>query len=301
VLATLAIGLSVVFVAAFVRRHWQEVTRVPANIDAPALAAYLALTAAYFTYQGLVWWLMYRSHGHDIGPRRALALYLSAILLAYVPGKVAAAVGIAALARENQVPVPVSVYLFVRSQLMFLFLGVAAAAVISLFLPPDIPVPMSVRATSAIVIVVAIGIAIASRGLLRRGLTWVLRLARADAAIISVSRGVWLRDAVLLLASWFLHGTAFWWLVRACAPATVEPSWSLVTVTLIVSYVGAFLAVFVPAGLGVLEAELIFGLGRLLEPGAAVWVAVGHRLLSLAVVAVMFGVLTLTSRRPRGR
>jgi glycosyltransferase 2 family protein len=304
VFSVVAILVSLYFVGSFVQRHWEEVRRVPSGLDPLAVGIYLTGTGAYFLYQGLVWKMMYASHGYAIGTRRVLTMYLSAILLAYVPGKVGASLGVAAQARAALVPAPVSVYLFFRAQLLFLFAGLMASVTVSFFVPGDVWLPAPIRLGAAIAIVVVLAAAIVSRTAMQRGFAALIRLARLEGTIVPVGRAVWLRDLGLLYASWFLYGGAFWWLVKGCGGDVAAPlPFAQVSLVLTMSYLGAYLAVFVPAGLGILEATLIVGLDRFLEAGAAVWVAIGHRvltvLLSVALLLALLAVGRLTRRRTR--
>ncbi|MBZ0267871.1 lysylphosphatidylglycerol synthase domain-containing protein [bacterium] len=304
VLSVVAILASLYFVGAFVLRHWEEVRHVPTGLDPLAVGIYLAGTAAYFVYQGLLWKMMYASHGYPIATRRVLTMYVSAILLAYVPGKVGASLGVAAQARAALVPAPVSVYLFFRAQLLFLFAGVMAAVTASFFVPGDAWFPAPFRLGAALAIVAVLAATIASRTALQRGFAALIRLVRLEGTIVPVGRTVWLRDLGLLYASWFLYGGAFWWLVKGCGGDVAAPlPYAQVSLVLTMSYLGAYLAVFVPAGLGILEATLIVGLDRFLEAGAAVWVAIGHRiltvLLSVFLLLALLAVGKLSRRRAR--
>jgi hypothetical protein len=124
------------------------------------------------------------------------------------------------------------------------------------------------------------------------------RIAGSEGDNPILSRGFGLRWTTLYVLNWSLYAVAFWLLflgLEGWAPFLyVGPAFAA-------AYVGGYLALFAPAGLGVREGLLAAFLAPVLRPEAALAVAVAARIWATAVEVIPAALLAPRVLGGRGR
>ncbi|MEJ2539344.1 MAG: lysylphosphatidylglycerol synthase domain-containing protein, partial [Gemmatimonadota bacterium] len=257
----------------------------------PLLGSVLVLASGYLVSASL-WGRLVRELG---GPRLELGtsvpLFMVANLGRYVPGKVIQIAGLTWLARRRGVPAPVAAGAAILGQGVAL-LGATILGLAAFFSPALDPAYRLwgwsglVGATTFVVLTSLPGPA----ARLERG--W-FRLAGGTpppSETDPVSRaGFGLRWTTLYVLNWSLYAVAFWLLylgLAGWAPFLyVGPAFAA-------AYVGGYLALFAPAGLGVREGLLAAFLAPVLEPEGALALAVVARIWATAVEVIPAGLMT---------
>jgi hypothetical protein len=265
----------------------------------PLTGSVVALGLGYGVSASL-WGRMVRELGGPALPRRTtVPLFLVANLGRYVPGKVLQIAGLTWLARTQGVPAPVAAGAAVLGQGVAL-LGatiVGLAAFFSPALDPGLRLWGWLGLGAVGLFLLGSGIpAVAER--IRSA--W-FRLAGSDPPAPSTGPGTGrafgVRWTALYTLNWSLYATAFWLLFLGLVGwqpfLFVGPAFAA-------AYVGGYLALFAPAGLGVREGLLAAFLAPVLEPQAALALALAARLWTTVVEVVPAGLLARRVLRPRG-
>ncbi len=247
----------------------------------PLAGSVVVLTAGYVVSAAL-WGRMVRELGGPaLAMRVTVPLFLVANIGRYVPGKVLQIAGLTWLARGRGVPAPVAAGAAVLGQGVAL-LGATLLGLGAFFSPaldPGIRIWGWLGLAAVGIFLVLTTVPGAARRL--EGL-W-FRIAGSDGEGPTLSRGFGLRWTTLYVLNWSLYAAAFWLFflgLEGWAPFLyVGPAFAA-------AYVGGYLALFAPAGLGVREGLLAAFLAPVLRPEAALAVAVAARIWATAVEVI---------------
>lgn len=285
------------FLGGYVARHWSEVAGHPWRIDGSRLA--LATACVLVAYSGfvLVWRRTLHSLGGRLSIRDAHRIWYIANLGRYVPGKVLQLAGTAYLARAKGVSPVLSVSASLIAQALLLVAGLAVAAAAL----PELGAGAGLGVSWPVGLGIAAGLALF---VLTPALDAAYRLALRLIGRSEYYEALPFREKLLLLladlATWIVLGVGFWLFVRAVAPVGVDALLPLIGICA-AGYVGGYLAVFVPGGLGVREGLYALMLGTFVTPSVAVAIAVLARLWltasELVPLALLVGRYGLTDLR----
>ena len=290
--------LVLAFLGLYLARNWSDVAAHPWRIDWWRLAlATLCVLAAYSGFV-LTWRRILGHLGGRLSVRDAHRIWYLGNLGRYVPGKVLQLAGTAYLARAKGVSPVLTVSASLTSQVFVLVAGLLVAAA-------TLPELGAVTATD-LTVLWSVGLAVATLLVLivlspildviyRMGLRLVGKSAY-HASIPVAERVVLL--AVSLLA-WCALGTGFWLFVGSVAPLEADALIPMIGISA-AGYVGGYLAVFVPGGLGVREGLYALQLAAYVPPPMAVAIAILCRLwltacelLPVSLLAGRYGIADL--------
>lgn len=257
----------------------------------PLVGSVVALGAGYVLSAAL-WGKMVRELG---GPRLRLGvtvpLFLVANLGRYIPGKLFQIAGLTFLARERGVPGTAAAGAAILGQGVAL-LGatlVGISALLSPALPGEIRIWGVVGVMAVWAFVLATSLPGAVTRLERLWFGFIRRFHRNDEATPEpggepvLQRRFGLRWTLWYAMNWGLYATAFWLLYIGLVEwrpfLFVAPAFAA-------AYVGGYIALFAPAGLGVREALLVVFLAPVLEAEPALALAVMARLWTTAVEVI---------------
>ena len=250
---------------------WQAVTTLNPDRWRPDplwLAASLGMLGTAYLASGGLWGRMVQELGGPrLGVRKATAIYMTANLGRYIPGKIWQLVGLAVLARDAAVPPSLAAGAAVLGQVTALA-GASLVGSVALLGVPMGPGPILAGGWTLLVLLVA-GVP----SIFTRVLTFAARLAGTEAPLQRAPDPLFgVRWVLLYSFNWVLYAAAFWALARSFSlpggPVAVGSSFAA-------AYVLGYLALFAPAGIGVREGFLVAFLGPI----------VGSRAVGLAVVA----------------
>jgi len=258
------------------------------------LLSVLALVAGY-GMSAVLWGRMVRElGGPSIPAPRAARLFLVANLGRYVPGKVLQLAGLTVLAAREGVRPATAAVAAVLGQGVAL-LGATLVGLGAFFAPGSTVRMWGWIGLAAVGLFLTLGTLPDARRLLA-GL-WS-RFTRGDGSAVPPALAdptfAW-RWTLLYTLNWGLYATGFWLLFIGLAGwATFLQAGAAFAA----AYVGGYLAIFAPAGIGVREALLTVFLAPLVTPDRALALAVVARLWTTAVEVVP--ALALTPRTLAG-
>jgi uncharacterized membrane protein YbhN (UPF0104 family) len=273
-LERIAGALVVLFLAVYLARNWSEVTAHPWRIDWTRMVLATAGVLVAYSAFVLCWRRILGHLGGRLSVRDAHRVWYIGNLARYVPGKVLQLAGTAYLARAKGVSPVLTVSASLTSQLFVLAAGLVIAATTL----PD------VAAAAGREEVRPIGFAVAALLLLFL-LTPALDLAYR-LVLRAIGRGEYhqrvpIGERIVLLAAnlaaWLAFGVGFWLFVRAVAPIGADTLVPMIGISA-AGYVGGYLAVFVPGGLGVREGLYALLLAAYVPPTMALTIAIACRL-----------------------
>ena len=263
------------FLALYLIRNWSEVTAHPWTIDWSRLAlATLCVLVAYSAFV-LSWRRILLHLGGRLTVRDAHRVWYIGNLARYVPGKVLQLAGTAYLARAKGVSPVLTVSASLTSQVFVLVAGLVVAAA---------TLPELAAGAAQLEALWPVGLGLAAVLLLvvlTPALDLVYRLALRALGRSEYHETVPLGEKVVLLVAnlfaWAAFGTGFWLFVRAVAPIEADALVPMIGISA-AGYVGGYLAVFVPGGLGVREGLYALLLAAYVPPSMAVAIAIFCRL-----------------------
>lgn len=248
--------LIVVFVIRYVARNWAEVRAADLawDLSPPLALAGMAIVWVAFALLAEAWRRMVEAWGFALSWRDGAGIWLLSSMAKYVPGKVWALAGMAAMAERRGIPAWCAAGSAVVLQLVSIGSGALVVAASGLAAGGGIPGPLALVGVAAgllVIILLALWPPLARRAV----------AAVAPAADLShVPRaGTVGFGAMANGLAWVGYGLAFWLFSRACLPQA--PIGLLeATGAYTASYVAGVLAPFAPGGLGVREGVLVLAL-----------------------------------------
>lgn len=230
-------------------------------------------------FAALLWATLLRALAPAAEPRRQLSLWFLSQFGKYVPGNIA---GLAIRALHAGVRFELVATTF----LVEAALHAVAAAILGLALFPQMLGLTRWAAVAPALLAIVVFLLRRRSLVLLNGL--LVRMKRAPAGAIEVSRTASLLAALLLSVYWLVVVSSFWLL---CLGLGFDIAWSRAAPLFALAWCAGFLAIPVPAGLGVREAVLVAGLTPVLGAGPALLLAGASRAWStlLDVTTSLFG------------
>jgi hypothetical protein len=270
-------GLVVVaFLALYLARNWSEVAVHPWRIDWLRLG--LATVCVLAAYSGFVLtWRRILGHlGGRLSVRDAHRIWYLGNLGRYVPGKVLQLAGTAYLARAKGVSPVLTVSASLTAQVFVLVAGLLIAAATLPEVGAATTTDLSVLWTVGLA-VAALLVVIVLSPILDTIYRFALRLIGKSEYHASIPVGERIVLLAVSLFAWGALGTGFWLFVGAVAPLEADAVIPMIGISA-AGYVGGYLAVFVPGGLGVREGLYALLLAAYVPPPMAVAIAILCRL-----------------------
>lgn len=284
------IALVAVFAAVAIQQRWSQVRSGFLRLDVAHVA--LATTCALLSLVPalLAWRELLAGLGSRLPLRAAAKVFFVGQLGKYLPGSVWPVLAQMELARAHRVPRPQTA----AAGLVAIGTGVVGALLVA-----GACLPFAVRSEQAQVLLLlglGVSLVLASPAVLNALVRIGLRVLRRPALATRLTLRTIAAAVMLSALSWVLQGLAADVLARALG----GHGWRLLALaigaTASASALG-ILVVIAPAGLGVRDPALVAALSSVLEPGAALVVAIGVRLLlSLADLGVGFAAGLLGGR-----
>lgn len=273
VIAQIVFGvLAIGFLVWEIVQNWAGVAKALASMN-PALvvlAAVLILVGLYVNM--LSWRSVVAALGVRLSRTQAATVFFTSQLGKYIPGGIWPVVASARLGQAFGLSAILSVVSMTVALLMSLTVG-SVFAVGALFL---IPAVASTYAYLPITLIV-IGIVVLSPPILNRLIRLGLRVLRRSGQIGALATKPFTEGIGWSLLSWLCFGLALVSLIAATG--SVSPHTFVGGISgYALSWVAGFVAVFVPAGVGVREGVLVLVLSGTLAGSTVLGIAVVHRL-----------------------
>lgn len=297
-IAAVAIIIAAIyFIGDLLGEQWVLIKKGPETVVWGRLFAGLLIFELYWVYQVFFMRHVMSNMGSQLSIMQAFYMYFTSNLLAYIPGKVANFIGMAALAKRISVSkthtvttvMLLQVYSLVSGTFLIAFLSIAADEKIGMLLP-DKWIPL-------LTVVAIAGIISVSPFVLGPLFHALRRVTGREIREINLTFSDHLLHVGRFSLSWLILGTAMWFIVSSFGPYPLGAV-SLMSVTVVIAagYLMGLLAVIVPAGFGVAELGFVYGFMKLYEPAQAVWGAASFRLTALTTTLISFLVVLCVSR-----
>ena len=279
VLAVLVAAAALAFCANAIVEAWPEVRRSIVNANVAWLVAAFAASAVAMSWLGLLWWRCLRLFGVHVRPMPPLAWHFGGELGKYLPGGIWAVLGRGELARSSAGISRGTAY--ATTLIAYASMTVAAAVVCGVLAPAAAARGGGLGWGWALLALVPVGIVAAHPAVLGRVLGVARRISLGR---IDLEAPPW--RAMLRLIAW---ATLTWLLIGAAATMVtkaldLDQQPARVAFASVAAWMIGFLAVPVPAGVGVREVVFVVLCG--LQTGPATAVAVIARALLLVVDGV---------------
>jgi glycosyltransferase 2 family protein len=279
--SVILIAVVFLFVGRSLNRNFRDIDWKAIKISQVGLGMALACLCCQRLFTGLICNTLLTSFGCGIGCQRSLGIIWSAAMGRYVPMKMAAIMGAALLLVRAGVRLPIALAtLFLSTALTILIALIMAAPMLAL---PAVRTELPWAWIPAAAIVIG-GLACLHPQAFVALCNGVLRLLRRPPLPSGMALRPFLAAVAFIAMRCLFLGMAVWLTTRAFMPIALDRFPIILGAALLAS-VGGFLAVFVPAGLGVQEWVYLLTLRSVLGPNVAL-LAVVFRLLQVATDAI---------------
>jgi hypothetical protein len=302
--AGLALGLALLLWEVW--RSYQAVQRYGFRLICPAcLGASLALSLVLQLVQMLAWLQIMRYLGYPLPLGRALAGYMLSFLPRYIPGSVWGYLGRSEwLAESYNIGYAASM---TGSLLEALALIITGLCIAGLSIVRNAAGARSLLGAAGVAVLLWFTLGFLPGGALRL-IHWIAprlksstrwEALRSQSPPSGASRA-WYQAIVLYLGLWAIYGGVIFLIARAVVPLPAG-RWLEAAFSISLSWIAGFVALFVPAGVGVRELALANLLARstgiFLWQG--IWIAVISRLIAIFAELIWVGIGVLLYARQR--
>ncbi len=263
IIGYLIFGLALFYIFEQIKNNWEMLENGSSYFNIKFFILYLISLQIYFFYQINLWKLILKSLGTNINFLTSCYFYYSNNLLAYTPGKIANALGMASVANKYKISISNTITTLFLFQIYSLISG---TFLISLFsLSSNKKIIESLNLNNLWILFIA--------SLL--GLTFIYPSFR-DFTIINFKKitgkkiknpNISFRNSIfqiiLYAIGWLINCLSITFLIKALTFNNEVILYPLVVLIFIASYLTGLLAFVVPAGFGILEAGFIYGFGMI--------------------------------------
>ncbi len=294
------IGLVFYFVGKNLWRCFQAIDFATVALNWWALAAGFAGLCAIRLLGSVILNLLLQAFQNPISYARGAAIICASSMGRYVPGKMAAIAGAVGLLVNSGVRMRVAVAALFLSTALTIVLN-SIVAIVALGLAAPVSLMPALRQNAAWLwlpaAIIAAGGAVCLHPRLFIALSnAILRLLRRPPLPAELNAAPFMAAVASIAARTACLGLSFWFASRAVMPIGID-QFPLILGAAALASVSGFLAVFVPAGLGVQEGIYLLVLTQTLGPRVGL-VAVVFRLLQVLTDAVMGVIGLILLRRP---
>jgi len=244
-----------------VSKHWQEIKEHDWSIDyILVIISVLVALLALFVFS-IIWRLIIRGFGHDIGCSKAFRIFYLSNLGRYIPGKIWQLFGILYLTAKEKIPPETAGASFVLTQ-MFAIPASFLVFIVSAQLEPRILVDRvallgdnTAYLFAAVMILLSVFI-VMKPNLILKWVNVVLRKMSRSEVTFRLDKIVAIKIFLGYCIAWILYGIAFWLFINSVIKSD---SLSLTAAIGIfnASYQIGYLVLFAPGGFG--PRELVMG------------------------------------------
>ena len=253
---------------------WNAVRMDPGFLTVAVLSMAAQHLLAAFNYSQIL-----TAFGCSIGRGRVLAIYCTATLGKYVPGKVATFAGSVMLLRRFQVPLPVALATPFLASGIAILTGLIAST--PLLLMEGVREHFAAESVVAGAMMLAGLVSLHPRVFIPIANVVLRRFKREPMQPVTSARQL-LAAVAVSLGRYALLGVSLWATARSMTNAASEDLLAF-TATASSAAVLGVLAFFSPAGLGVREGVYVFVLGPMIGPEMASLVAIVARIVQTGV------------------
>lgn len=273
-LQILLIGLIFAFLFRNLYLNWGELSTYQWSPNYLALVGSLSLLLANAFLYAYLWREIVRQFGTSLEFRKAFRIVFLSQLGHYLPGKVWNLFGVIYLGSKEGVPKLISGASLGLQLLWQILTGV----IVFLLSLPFWGRSQPLAGLYPSLLLLPLGAILLHPALMRWGLGFLLRAMGEEPQGLDWGYRDTLSQLLLWLLFWFINGIAYYLLINSLTPSPLSLL-PMVVGAFTIAWVVGFLALFAPAGLGVVEGTLTFLLGFYFSIPVATVVALITRLI----------------------
>lgn len=285
-LSYLFFGIAIFYVIDQISDNWQKLGTGFPPIKINYFIFYLIFLQIYFLFQVNIWRLVLKSLGTNIKYLYSAYFYFSSNLLAYTPGKIANALGMASLAKRNQISVQNTITTVILFQIYSLISGTFLISIFSTISDIKIINDLNLENIWILFIASILGIIMIYPLFQKYTLNYIKKFTGKKFKNPNNNFQVTISHIIQYGIGWLIYCFSIMYLIKSFTPLTDIQIYPLVVVILIASYLTGLLAFVVPAGFGILEAGLIYGFSSLFETNQVIFIAIVFRLGNIISVLI---------------
>ena len=271
-------GLALFYIFEQIKNNWEMLENGASYFNIKFFILYLISLQIYFLYQINLWKLILKSLGTNINFLTSCYFYYSSNLLAYTPGKIANALGMASVANKYKISISNTITTLFLFQIYSLISGTFLISLFSLSSNKEIIESLNLNNLWILFIASLLG------------LTFIYPSFR-DFTIINFKKitgkkiknpNISFKDSIFQIIlfgiGWLINCLSITFLIKALTFNSEVILYPLVVLIFIASYLTGLLAFVVPAGFGILEAGFIYGFGMIFSIKEIILITIIFRL-----------------------
>lgn len=271
-----------VFLGYVAAPHWDSVRTASRDLAPGWLLAAAAALVLHNLVAFAIWRGCLRATGVKLSGMQIADTYVPSLLARYVPGRVWSHGVRMALARRAGISMG-DVTGAVGYEII---LALASAGLVALVALRATAIDQRIRLAAVLLTIACVVVLIVARvATARDRVPAVLRRMGLSSASAGTAVLAWVGAANVL--AWLVYGLVHWYLARAIAPVPLS-ALPVITGSVALAWIGGYLSVIMPAGIGVREGLLAIFLAPLLGVGPVVVLAATSRLLAIGLELLIF-------------
>jgi len=255
-LQILLIGLIFVFLFRNLYLNWSELSTYQWSLNYLALAGSLFLLLADAFLYAYLWRQILLQFGGSLGYREVVRIVLLSQLGRYLPGKAWNLAGVIYLGSKEGIPKVISG----ASLGLQLLWQILSGLIVFLLTLPFWGHSQPLAGLYPSLLLLPLGVILLHPAFIRRGFGFALRAMGEEPRSLDWRYRDTLGQLFLWVLFWVINGIAYYLLINSLTPSPLSQL-PMVVGAFTIAWVVGFLALFAPAGLGVVEGTLTFLLG----------------------------------------
>ena len=258
-------GVAIFYVFNYIRLNWLKLGEGIPTFNLKYFILYFFFLQLYFLYQVNIWRLVLNSLNTKLNYIESAYMYFSNSLLAYTPGKIANALGMATIAKRSKISIPNVITTVILSQIYSLISGTLLISLFSLISDFKIIDNLILENIWILSIASLIGVILIHPSIQKYTITFIKNITGKKIKNPNNSFKVSISHIIQYLIGWLIYCYAFTYLIKSLNFDSQILLYPIVVVIYISSYLCGLLSFVVPAGFGILEAGLIYGFNSIIE------------------------------------
>lgn len=291
--------LVALFIIVFFYQQWKSITTGPLIIHYRLLALNIVMIEAYWVYMIFLWARIMRSLDIQTNFKSAGYLYFSSALLSYIPGKVSGLIGVSSISKQLNISTPRTITTTILAQLYSLISGVFIIGLLWWFASPTIYIHIPKFWGATIIVITILSLFCLSSRLINQLIIWANKIFMLSINQVDFPLKKHIEHVLIYSLGWLFLGLIMLLLINTFGNSIPLSAFFNITILFVISYLIRILAFIFPAGLGVFEVGLLFGLSALFNPKQTAFAVIGFRLATLLTLLISYFIsYFVIKRRP---
>lgn len=271
-------GIAIFYIGLQIFENWQNLGEGFPEIKINYFIFYLIFLQIYFLYQANIWKLVLKSLNTKINFNKSLYMYFSNNLLAYTPGKIANALGMASVAKKFKISIPNVITTLILFQIYSLISGTLLISLFSFF--GNVQTINNLKLENMWILFIAslTGMILIHPSIQQYTIDFIKKISNKSILNPNNNFRVSLSHILRYAIGWLIYCLSFTFLIKSLIINSDVMIYPTIVVIFIGSYLSGLLTFVVPAGFGIVEAGLMYGFSSLFQIKEIIFVIIIFRL-----------------------